>query len=239
MTVAESIWDKLTQTGITLAEAYKRLDRDLGKTAYKPVKIGGKEFTDIQPPYVYEVLAECFGPCGIGWGFEVEQVEYLGSRSYKSKSGNDVTEHGASAMVRVWYALSDADRYSWGPVPGGAKNSERAYAASGAVTNAIGKAFSFLGVQRHIYKNGAPDQTYLGDEPKGDENAEPLPDAPAVPYKDAFDTLRATAELKGTKAKLAKAMNDPKNYAEGLERYVAMSDAERKVLERIAEGSGK
>jgi len=74
---------------------------------------------------------------------------------------------------------------------------------------------------------------------KADEKPEPLPDAPAVPYKDAFDTLRATAELKGTKAKLAKAMNDPKNYDEGLERYVAMSDAERKVLERIAEGSGK
>ena len=167
----KGIWEEQTLTGITLGEAYKRIDKDLGKDAYKEMRIGNAMFTDIKPPFVYEILSECFGPCGIGWGFDVHDIEYLGTRQYKAKSGRTVTEHGARCTATVWYAREDGSQVTWGPVPGSAKNEERGYAESGCVTNAIGKAFSFLGVQRHIYKNSEP-VTQTEEEAEHDAEAE-------------------------------------------------------------------
>jgi hypothetical protein len=187
-----NIWNAKTLADITLAEAYKRIDRDLGKGAYSPVTIGGRSFTDIKPPYVYDLMAECFGPLGIGWGFEVTENEYLGTRSYKAKSGNDIVEHGCRAAIVVWVKTADGHTATWGPVSGGSKNSERVYAESGAITNAIGKSLSFFGVQRHIYKNGSPDTSYIA-EPA--DNAQPTPEPePAAKPTPAVEGTKVPKE---------------------------------------------
>ena len=192
MSDISNIWNAKTLADITLAEAYKRIDRDLGKGAYSPVTIGGRSFTDIKPPYVYDLMAECFGPLGIGWGFEVTENEYLGTRSYKAKSGNDIVEHGCRAAIVVWVKTADGHTATWGPVSGGSKNSERVYAESGAITNAIGKSLSFFGVQRHIYKNGSPDTSYIA-EPA--DNAQPTPEPePAAKPTPAVEGTKVPKE---------------------------------------------
>ena len=157
----KTVWDALTLTGISLAEVYAAIDCDLGTNAYKDFTgTGGFRGTDIKPPFVYEVLADCFGPCGIGWGFEVKELTYVGSRTYKTQAGKERVAHYAGCRILPWYRLAEAAPFSdeTGRVElpestGGSENAERQYAEQGAITNALGKALSYLGMQRHIYKN--------------------------------------------------------------------------------------
>lgn len=213
-----TVWDKLTLAGMTLADAYREIDRHMDDKAYKPVTIGGRQFTDIKPNWMYELIDECFGPCGIGWGFDVTSREYIGFRTYTSKSNKEVTEHAASADVLLWYILADGTRGAYGPVPGGAKNSERQYAESGAVTNAVGKALSFMGAQRHIYKNADP----AGTEPEFDAAAEFKRLMTLAKDNETIDAVKERLGAEDVKAALA--------------IYSAMSDEERGVLEVIAMG---
>lgn len=222
-----SVWDRKTLTGLTLKDALAQLDRDMGKAAYKPVKAQGRTFTDIHPHHSYALLDEVFGPLGIGWGFTVEQLEYVGFRTYKSKtSGNEITEHIACATVRCWYVLDDGTRAEWGPVPGGSKNGERNYAEQGAVTNAVGKGFSFLGLQRHVYKNEpAPEvETRITDEPMPDVTAQ---------WAVVVAGYKTSAERKG---RVMAALGNPASGAEALGVFAGKSEAERGLIEKLAKG---
>jgi hypothetical protein len=65
------------------------------ETALKEIK-GGRlsGMTDISPQWRYEIMTEIFGPCGIGWGYDIKSMW---------------TEDGAHeekmcfAHVEVWY----------------------------------------------------------------------------------------------------------------------------------------
>lgn len=217
-----TVWDRQTLTGKSLREVYAEIDKHMGDTAYKPVTIGGQSFTDIKPPYVYELMSDLFGPLGIGWGFEVTSAEYIGFRTYKSKSGKDATEHSAAACVAPWYRLADSEeRYCWGPVTGGAKNSERQYAESGAITNALSKALSFLGVQRHIYKDSDPTMQPAEEE--------------AAKLKAAYSDLITTAKQSGNDAALKSAMGDPADGRAAFAIFEAASEAERSAWRVVAQ----
>lgn len=224
-----SFWHRKTLTGMTLEDAYSKMDAKLDAKAYKPVKIGGQNFTDIKPPYVYEMMTDIFGPLGIGWGFETTEQTYVGSRTYKSSSNREVTEHYATAAVVPWYRLADSDeRFSWGPVPGGAKNSERNYAESGAVTNALGKALSFLGAQRHIYKDADP------TAPPVDADDDP----PAyLEFMETAEQLIADARKNKTVEALKKATDGASGVKSLAAQLAAMSEAERTAVAAAAAGS--
>lgn len=235
----ETVWDLLTLTGMTLREAYARIDADLGPDAYKKLggSGGGKELTDIKSPYVYECMAECFGPIGLGWGFDLREHEYLGVRHYKAKSGRDMTEHGASATVDCWYAIQSPEgpmaqtsyKVFIGTATGGAKNSERNYAESGAITNAIGKCLSFLGVQRHIYKESDPT---VYESPEEEEQRERL----SIRFQHMMDVLD-TYETDEKKLEVGAALGNPSNRNKALEAFVALEESERVRIELLAVGA--
>ena len=45
------------------------------KTALKPIAAGRlKGKTDINPQWRYQVLTEEFGPCGVGWKYEITRI---------------------------------------------------------------------------------------------------------------------------------------------------------------------
>lgn len=153
-----SMADYKTFSGIPLCEVQQRLDVELEARAYKEIR-GGKGqklgLTDIAPAYLPDTLGFLFGPLGIGWGFEVlnmasspEQVE--------RQSGYTDTEWSARCDVRPWYAVISSEgkmhRAEMPNCPGASKNSMREWAEKGAVTNALGTAFFFLGWQMSVYK---------------------------------------------------------------------------------------
>ncbi len=73
------IWEKICET-------------DPNRT--KKIEGGNFRGTSINPNYIYEKLTSVFGPCGIGWGFEIAAEQY--------KGGHDVTiTH--SYQINFWY----------------------------------------------------------------------------------------------------------------------------------------
>ena len=150
----DKIQSYTTLTGLTVEQVVQKLDAELPKDAYKPVP-GAAGLTDIDPNYMRKVLNETFGICGMGWGYSYEPGDMtVIVEERKTSTGKNRRVHLASLKrLRFWYKLNGVnvvhvcDVYA----SGGSDNDVEAYAMSGAITNALGKAVSNLGFQESVY----------------------------------------------------------------------------------------
>lgn len=118
--------------------------------ALKPITAGRlKGKSDINPQWRYQVMTEVFGPCGIGWKFEIKRIW---------------TESGATdqvfAMAEIVLYVKHDDIWS-DPIPGvggsmlivqeknGLYCNDEAYKM--AVTDALSTAMKMLGVAADVY----------------------------------------------------------------------------------------
>ncbi len=117
--------------------------------------------SDISPQWRYEILTQVFGPCGIGWKYEIVRV------------WNEPGSEGqvfAFAEVRLYVKYGDV----WSeaiPATGGSmlvemeRNglhaSDEGYKM--AITDALGTAAKMIGVAADVYRNGAPNTKYGTD----------------------------------------------------------------------------
>lgn len=257
-----------TLTGEPLIAALNALDEELPKGAYKPVKMGGRTFTDISPAYTTEEISNRFGPLGIGWGYTIED-EYpkQHERAVKDREGNPtgvvVPFLGVTLRVRLWYVyLADGEmkRVNWQTYGGNANNSsgpDEHFSWQGALTNAIGKGWSLQGFQRTIYKG--EDFTLTDSKPRGEDgqdwkdNGSPVgSDAPIVRAiygkKKALSMDDATMTGLLTKYYSKEhpgdlSMKDAKDFADRLEATIkakkAQDDAPAEDLSQEQEWPGE
>lgn len=140
-------------------------------------QIGGgrlKGMTDINPQWRLEAATELWGPCGIGWKYDIKKLWT------EQVSTGEVL---AFALVDVYY--KDGDEWSL-PVQGiggsmmVANESKGAYASDEcfkmAVTDALSVAFKALGFGADIYAGRFDGSKYL-DKPKTTEPPPPTIDA--------------------------------------------------------------
>lgn len=143
-----------TLTGLTLAELAVRLDAELPAEAYKAVP-GGADLTDIDPNYMRKVLNECFGLCGVGWGYAYNAADMQTETQERSgSSGKRTVQVATLKHLRFWYKLAgpDGDQVTCEiDASGGSENSVEGYAMKGAITNALGNAASNIGFQESVY----------------------------------------------------------------------------------------
>lgn len=134
------------------------------KTDPKQVKeITGKQYKGNSPkPYhIVRHMTEEFGPCGIGWGFNIvgERMERL-------------TEHEVLhiATVRMWYVLGDKrgeveqigqTKACYAKKDGGLMTDEDAPKKS--VTDALVKCASYLGFAGDIFAGRWDDSKYVAE----------------------------------------------------------------------------
>ena len=128
-------------------------------------KIGGgrlKGFTDIKPQWRYQRLTEAFGPCGIGWKFEItRQWEVPGSADqlmcfcnvnlfFKHEGGwsDPIPGTGGSLLV---------EQESKGP-----HTSDEGHKM--ALTDAIGTAAKMIGLASDIYMGLPPETKHTRQE---------------------------------------------------------------------------
>jgi hypothetical protein len=115
-------------------------------------KFGGKELTTIDPHYQIQMMTNLFGPVGKGWKYNVE---------YKYQDGLVFAE------VCVEY-YQDHKWYSYGPVcsvqnlskKNGGLDDE---APKKAMTDAMTKAFSHLGMSADVFLGKFDDSKYVED----------------------------------------------------------------------------
>lgn len=120
------------------------------KDALKQIKGGRlKGMTDINPQWRFQVMTELFGPCGIGWRFEVVNI-------WSEEGAN--AEKAAFALVNLF--IKQDEKWS-DAIPGVGGNSLIAKESAGlrtndeaykmAVTDALSTAMKAIGVGADIY----------------------------------------------------------------------------------------
>jgi len=156
------------------------------KREIKGGRMAGK--TDINPMWRLKVLTEQFGPCGIGWSYEITK-QWL--------------EPGAkgeiSAFCNILLYVKIGEEWSKG-IPGtggsafvasergGLYTSDECYKM--ALTDAISVACKALGVAANVYWDKDPTK-YTGREPQGKPNQ-----APAQPkYIDKVNQASLQAQI--------------------------------------------
>ena len=121
--------------------------------------------TDVKPMWRIQAMNDVFGPCGIGWKFEVYE--------YHNEEGSDGQKF-AFALISLYYAVDG----KWSaPVPGiggsmlvakeksGLHNNDEAYKM--AVTDALSSAMKMIGVAEDIYMGNWDGAKYVArKEPK-------------------------------------------------------------------------
>lgn len=191
------------------------------RTDPKQVKpITGKPYkgTSPKPYYLVQKATETFGPCGIGWGFQI-----VSERVEDGSAGDKVH----IAHVRLWYVW-DGKRGELdhvGQTMFAGKNKNGPYtdedAPKKSVTDALVKALSMIGFAGDIFMGRYDDSKYvqeLRDEARqeqppsvpmtgrnaaGASGSDPAHNAPAAPlsqyaiaFKFAADKAKSADELR-------------------------------------------
>lgn len=152
--------------------------RDTPQEARKPIQGGRlKGFTDINPVWRFKRLTEVFGPCGIGWKYEIV------SQRIQPGHGNEV-----AAFVDILLYYKQDGEWSEG-IPGVGGSSFVAVEKNGvhtsdecfkmALTDAIGTACKALGMSADIYFDKDRTKYNTAEPPEGTKK-NPVDDAAAV-----------------------------------------------------------
>jgi hypothetical protein len=149
--------DWKTLTGMTLGQAITKLAEVLPPEAYKKVP-GAADLTDIDPAYLTETVTKVFGPCGLGWTFSYNPADLEVRYAERTTRKGDTYAVYEATLARLdlrYCCLDGENRPTWSePIlaNGGSDNEQKGFAVRGALTNAIGAAFSKLCWQILVYK---------------------------------------------------------------------------------------
>lgn len=179
-----------TLTGLTVAEMYAELDKQLPPEAYKSIAgthgKDGNELTDIDPNYATEVVNQVFGPCGFGWGYAYNPADLTLTVENRQKSSGSGTRRVCLAVLTklsVWYKLIKPDESEvlcQVDAGGASDNDDEAYAMKGAITYDIGNALSKIGWQKSVYLGKRSHKTVRASAPGNKPAAKSVP-APVKP----------------------------------------------------------
>jgi hypothetical protein len=173
----------------------------------KPITGKAYKGTSPNPHYLVHKATETFGPCGIGWGFNI-----LSERIAEGSDG--VKIH--IAHVRVWYKWNGdtGEVEHMGQTVFAGKNKNGAFtdedAPKKSITDALVKALSMIGFAGDIFMGRYDDSKYVAaldepDEPEGPPEshlacqralsakfiAAPTVDALNAEWKPAAESMKA------------------------------------------------
>lgn len=168
--------------------------------------ITGKSYsgTSPKPHYLVHKATETFGPCGIGWGFQIVE-----ERIEEGAGG----ERMSIARVRVWFMWNGQRgevEHIGGTSFSGVRASGKPYtdedAPKKSVTDALVKALSMIGFAGDIFMGRYDDSKYLQDlrnEEREAASASNEPDADPAAVQDyvsaslsAIDRLEAESQVR-------------------------------------------
>lgn len=155
------IWEKICETDPTRTK-----------------KITGKKYRgdSINPNYIYEKLTGCFGPCGIGWGFDLVNEEW------KTGKNGDIVHF---VQIGLWYKN---DGIKSEPIPGFGGTTFSGDYSSGpysdddaqkkSITDALTKASQLIGMSADIFGGMWDDCKYVAELKKKYQPKEEEPETP-------------------------------------------------------------
>jgi len=186
------IWDKICET-------------DPGRTKNFSKGYRG---TSINPNYIYEKLTACFGPCGTGWGFNIDKDEF--------KEGHE-GEISHTMTIGLWYKNGEVKSE---PIPGiggtqyvfkdknGWHTDEDAKKKS--LTDALTKASQLIGMSADIFGGLWDDCKYVAElkkkySPKEKPEEPTPPPQQSKPDPDTSENKPQSSSSNGGEKKVSKA----------------------------------
>jgi len=215
----------ITKTAGDMSTIWKRLFKTDSRFTKEFRRAGGFSGTDINPTYRMAVMTEEFGPCGLGWGWNIEDrwSEQFGDRCY------------AFVQCSIWYKLdygSEEVICTTGSQIGGTeygRTPDEAYKM--AVTDAIGKCMTSLGLSADIYMQQYDSKYQREDVYTGQKEYD---------INWATELLSSAAHVEALE-KAKNAVRDsrpPKKYHDKLLGVIHAKELEFAELQATAEGNG-
>lgn len=140
--------DQKPRDNLDLWNSLRRTD----PRATKPFDRGTFKGTQIDPYFRYQLMTEVFGPCGKGWGYELT---------------DPIIADGLVFIgAKVWYIDQETREKLWSSMQYGGdaltkgKGRVNDEAMKMAVTDAVGKALSLLGLGADVYMGQFDDSKY-------------------------------------------------------------------------------
>lgn len=130
---------------------------------------GGRQETSINGTYMFMRATDAFGPCGIGWGYEIVEERYDQGQPYFDTEGKlDCYELTHTIKLRLWFKLGDdkGEVFSFGHTRALFRKNDGQMKADGeapkkSLTDAIKKALSMLGFSADIFMGQWDDREYV------------------------------------------------------------------------------
>ena len=192
------------------------------KEAQKTIK-GGRlnGFTDINPMWRFKMLTEAFGPCGIGWKYEITDQRIVSGQDGKS-----------AAFVDILLYYKQDGQWSEG-IPGIGGSSFVAMESGGlhmsdecfkmALTDAIGTACKALGMSADIYFGN--DRTKYNTQSSGDSQKNPVDEAASMVINIAPYAGKTLGEIWKLDINFIKFLRDDKSVPQEVKNAVATINA--------------
>ena len=150
-----SLWDRVEKTDPNYTKQFDGAD--------------GFSGTAICSAYLAKRATEVFGPCGIGWGFDVEDEKYvsgypLGFDADGNSIGNTVVH---VIRLKLWYVLEGkrGEVTQFGQTTFVGRNSRGLFldedAPKKSITDAISKCLSLLGFSADVHLGKYDDNKYV------------------------------------------------------------------------------
>lgn len=221
-----SIWNNLRTPDPRRTKTFKRA--------------GGFTGTAITPLHIAERLTQIFGPCGLGWGFQVNQIDYVPAEAPEV----------VYVLVTLWWKLDgvtnkgEVGRAEIQHVGGtmlkkGGKDGPARYddeAVKAAVTDAIGKAATYIGAAADVYLGLFDDNKYVKDAQELFTSSTGTT-APAAPEgeNEAEKKANIEAEVEVWKANILKQIDALKDEDESMVLLKGIRTGALAVLEKLGD----
>ena len=192
------------------------------KEAQKTIK-GGRlnGFTDINPMWRFKMLTEAFGPCGIGWKYEITDQRIIPGPDGKS-----------AAFVDILLFYKQDGQWSEG-IPGIGGSAFVAKESGGlhmsdecfkmALTDAIGTACKALGMSADIYFSN--DRTKYNTQGSDGTQKNPVDEAAAMVINIAPYAGKTLGEIWKLDINFIKFLRDDKSVPQEVKNAVATINA--------------
>lgn len=146
------IWDKVKKTDLKWTKE----------------STNGAGLTSINGMYCTMRATELFGPCGLGWGYDVLEERLDDGTEQKHENGDYITKTH-TIKIKLWYKVGDerGEITHFGHTPYIMKSKYGAYqddeAPKKSLTDAIKKCLSMIGVGADIHLGQFDDQSYKSE----------------------------------------------------------------------------
>lgn len=148
--------------------ANNQLWEKVSQTNTKFLKDSQKGLSSIDGYYVFQKATEQFGPCGLGWGYQILEEDYRQGGPIFNQNKTEIVAHEIDHMLRVklWFKHGDekgelehygVTRYVYSSKYGPITDEE---APKKSLTDAIKKCLSMLGFCADVYLGMFEDADY-------------------------------------------------------------------------------